>query len=180
MSAALALVPEAVAREIDAAHDSDDLNYTPHLDVEAQTLCALLWASPAVARTVVDVLTANDFYRPIYSDLFTVIARLVDDGRPHSSVLVLAELQRTGKVSGLLTRALTEVTLADAREHETTHYARAVLAQSYRRGYAAAAARLAQLAAEANEDELYEQLCVLGRERREAKTRLEKATEVLG
>ncbi|MFH5228211.1 hypothetical protein [Antrihabitans spumae] len=69
MSAALALVPEVVAGEFDAALDSDDVNYTPQLDVEAQTLCALLWASPEVARSVVDVLTAGDFYRPVYGEL---------------------------------------------------------------------------------------------------------------
>ena len=179
MSAALALVPEVVAGEFDAALDSDDLNYTPQLDVEAQTLCALLWASPEVARTVVDVLTASDFYRPVYGELFTVIARLVTEARPHSSVLVLSELQRGGKVSGQLSRALTEVTLADAREHEISHYARAVLAQSYRRGYATAAATLAQLAGEAGEDELFEQMCVLGRERRDAKARLDAAVQAL-
>lgn len=94
-------------------------------------------------------------------------------------MLVLAELQRAGKVSGLLTRALTEVTLADAREHDIAHYARAVLAQSYRRGYATAAATLAQLAEEASEDELFEQMCVLGRERRAAKDRLDAAMQAL-
>ncbi|MBJ8340854.1 hypothetical protein JGU71_18380 [Antrihabitans sp. YC3-6] len=83
-----------------------------------------------------------------------MISRLVTESRPHGSALVLAELQRAGKVSGLLSRALTDVALADAREHEISHYARAVLAQSYRRGYATAAVTLAQLAAEASEDEL--------------------------
>ncbi|MBJ8342987.1 hypothetical protein JGU71_29305 [Antrihabitans sp. YC3-6] len=112
-------------------------------------------ASPEAARTVINLLKPADFYRPVCAALlFTVITRLVTESRPHRSALVLAELPRAGKVSGLLSRALTDVALADAREHEISHYARAVLAQSYRRGYATAAVTLAQLAAEASEDEL--------------------------
>ncbi|MBJ8344486.1 DNA helicase [Antrihabitans sp. YC2-6] len=135
-------------------------------------------ASPEAARTVINLLKPADFYRPVCAALlFTVITRLVTESRPHRSALVLAELPRAGKVSGLLSRALTDVALADAREHEISHYARAVLAQSYRRGYATAAVTLAQLAAEASEDELFEQMCVLGRARRDAKARLDAGAD---
>ncbi|WP_219925038.1 hypothetical protein, partial [Halomonas sp. ND22Bw] len=36
---------------------SDDMDYDPRLDVEAQLLCALLWAQPTEARRVVGTVT---------------------------------------------------------------------------------------------------------------------------
>lgn len=174
----LGRVPDVVAIEGFPSED-DDLAYRPQLDVEAQCLCALMWAAPDTARVVVDVLTAEDFYRPIYGNLFTVIARLVQQNRPHRSVLVLAELQRSGAVRGNLCRALVAVTTAEAREYELAHYARAVLSRAYRRGYALAAQQLAGYAEQADEDELFELMCQLGRERRTAAARLAAADAAL-
>ena len=58
---------------------------------------------------------------------------------------MLAELQRAGTISDTLRRALLlQVTVGDTRGHQAGHYARAVIAQAYRRGYASAAVRLAQ------------------------------------
>ena len=172
MSAALALVTPG--RHTDAVPESvDELAEREDLDPEAQCLCALLWAPADVATQVVDVLQVDDFYRPAYGELYAVIARLVRNRQPHAEPLVLADLQRTGRITGQLSRTLLDITLADARGHDTLHYARAVIGQAYRRGYHAAATRLAQYAETADEDELYELMCTLGRERRAAKHRLD-------
>ena len=174
MTAALALVTTGSLPPADVELvDVDDLAYRLDLDPEAQCLCALLWAPADIADQVVSVLRVDDFYRPAYGELYGVIARLVRAGQPHTGSLVLAELQRAGTMSGHLSRTLLEVTLADARAHDATPYARAVLGQSYRRGYAAAATRLAQIAETAHEEDLYELMCQLGRDRRDAKQRLD-------
>lgn len=62
--------------------------------------------------------------------------------------------------------------MAGAPAEAVEAYAEAVLAQAYRRGFRAAAQTLALIAAEAPEAQLYEQMCVLGRERRDATERL--------
>jgi len=176
MTAALALVtPNLPTVDVELV-DVDDLAYRVDLDPEAQCLCALLWAPADVAERVVSVLRADDFYRTAYGELYAVIARLVRAGQPHTASLVLAELQRAGTMTGYLSRTLLEVTLADARAHDATPYARAVLGQAYRRGYAAAATRLAQIAETAHEEDLYELMCQLGRDRRDAKHRLDTIT----
>ncbi|TSD93810.1 DNA helicase [Skermania sp. ID1734] len=157
-----------------------DLTYRPDLDPEAQALSALLWASADIACAVTAHLRAADFHRPVYARLFTVVARLVGAGQPHTAPLVLAELERAGRVHGQLSAALLDVTTADARGHDAPHLALAVMRASYRRGYAAAAVALEQIAAEAHTEDLYELMCQLGRDRREAAARLTAATEALG
>lgn len=182
MSAALALVPvddpEApIAAEpgLDRGDELGEVADRPELDCEALCLCALLWAPAPVARLIVEQLHADDFYRPAYGALYSVLTRLITGGQPHSAPLVLAALQRDGRIDEQLSRALLEVTLVDARAHEATHYARAVLSQAYRRGYLTAATALAQIAEEAAESELFELMCDLGRQQRTARQRLTDA-----
>lgn len=176
MSAALALVPaDATEPELDLDDELSALADRPDLDCEALCLCALLWAPAQVARLIVEHLRADDFYRPTYGALYTVLTRLITSGQPHSAPLVLAALQRDGRIDDQLSRALLEVTLVDARAHEATHYARAVLSQAYRRGYLTAATALAQIAEEAAETELFELMCNLGRQQRTAHQRLADA-----
>ncbi len=61
---------------------ADDLTDDPREDVEALCLCALLWTTPDTAARIVDTLTTADFYRPIYAELYDVIATLVRSGAP--------------------------------------------------------------------------------------------------
>ncbi|MCX5042412.1 hypothetical protein OG921_04355 [Aldersonia sp. NBC_00410] len=90
------------------------------------------------------------------------------------------QLQRdAGTRSDYLRRALLDVAIGDARAHDASHYALAILSQSYRRGYSIAGARLTQVAETAREGELFEQMCVLGRECRAARDRLDAATTAL-
>lgn len=67
---------------------------------------------------------------------------------------------------------MTDTTIAGADPETAAHYAVAVAAAAYRRGYTTAAASLGQAAAELPEADLFDHLFTLGRERRTAATRL--------
>ncbi|MFF0818363.1 DnaB-like helicase N-terminal domain-containing protein [Rhodococcus sp. NPDC003318] len=171
----LALVQPADRDDTDPITPAD-LDDNPRDDAEALLLCALLRAPTAAAAAITTALEPTDFHRPTYADLFTGVAELISAGQPHDPVSVMATLTRGGKAAGhtgeRLRRALTDATLAGSDAVALTHYADIVLSQSYRRGFAAAATRLAQIAAEAPEDQLYELMCQLGREQRAATARL--------
>jgi hypothetical protein len=59
------------------------------------------------------------------------------------------------------------------------HYARAVVSAAYRRGFYAAGAAITQAAAELPQDQLFEHLVAIGRERRTATDRLNRITTSL-
>lgn len=151
----------------------------PTLDPEAQVLCALLQATPAIARTVTAHLRSADFYEPSYGELYALIARLAVAGKPHTGPLVLAELEQTGHLAGRLSRVLLDIITAGAHPQDATRLAYAVLAQAYRRGYTRAADHLKQHAEESAAEDLFEAMCALGRDRRDAKARLDAAAEDL-
>ncbi|WP_068277439.1 DnaB-like helicase N-terminal domain-containing protein [Aldersonia kunmingensis] len=150
------------------------------LDPEVQCLNALLWTPTAAVVKIAEHLDETDFYRPDFGAIYASIARLARGGHAHTAALVAAELQRdAGARTDYLRGALLAVAIGDARAHDASHYALAVLSQSYRRGYAIAAARFTQIAETVSEDELFEQMCALGRERRTARDRLRAAAQAL-
>ncbi|MFH5228205.1 hypothetical protein [Antrihabitans spumae] len=63
--------------------------------------------------------------------------------------------------------------------HRANYYALEFPAQSYPRSYVASAQALTQIAEEVPTDELFDRMCVLGRERRTARARFEGATTAL-
>ena len=156
--------------------DVDDLVDDPRTDIEALALGALLWAPAAEARRVTGVLTGADFARPMYAELYEAITAQVDADVPHDPASTAAYLTQVGKAAGhrgaLLHRALTQATLSGAAAEFAGHYARAVIGAAYRRSYYAAAASLAQAAAELPEHELFEHLVSIGRAQRAASQRL--------
>ena len=79
----------------------------------------------------------------------------------------------------MLTRSLTDITTAGSLGYEANYYALEILAQSYRRGYVASAQALTQIAEEVPTDELFDRMCVLGRERRAARERFDGAKTAL-
>ncbi|OXM18382.1 DNA helicase [Rhodococcus erythropolis] len=151
------------------------------MDVEAQLLCSLLWAPADRATSVTAALTHADFYRPILAELFTVIADLVTAGKPHNGAYVLSALQQAGRAGGQsgkqLTTVLTDITTIGIPSGELEHYVGAVLSQAYRRGFRDAAQSLTQAAVELPEDQLFEHLLSIGRERRAAFERLNTIRE---
>ena len=169
--------------------DFDDLTdnegeideYSTALDVEAQLLCSLLWAPAESAKRAVAALTSADFYRPVNAALFTAISELVEASKPHNSAHVFTTLQQEGRTSGhlgkQLTTALTDITTIGVPSAELEHNIAAVLTQAYRRGFREAARSLAQAAEELPEDQLFEHLLSIGRERRTAYERLNTIRE---
>ncbi len=138
---------------------------------------------PDTAARIVDTLTTADFYRPIYAELYDVIATLVRSGAPHEAPMVAVKLEQDGRLGGhhggRLTRALTDVTLAGADGIAAGHYAHAVITRAYRRGFHDVARSLAEAAETLPEDQLFEHMVTLGRERRTATERLEAIRSTL-
>ncbi len=160
------------------AHELEptDLAADPGEGIEMLLLSAILYARGPVVRRIAAALQPGDFHNPTHAALFTVIADLITAGDPHDSAMVLNRIQRDGKghghAGGLLAHALTTATVAGAAAEAVEAYADALLSQSYRRTFRAAAQKLATIANEAAEDQLYEQLCVIGRQQRDATDRL--------
>jgi len=86
--------------------EAGDLLDDPRTDVEALCLCSLLWSSSPVARTITDTLTPSDFERPVYRDLFELIAAQIEAGTPHDPASVAAALTQTGRAAGALNSAV--------------------------------------------------------------------------
>lgn len=103
----------------DRAVDVDDLLEDPRTDIEALCLGALLWSPAAEAQWVTDIVTATDFDRPVFGELFTVISEQLKAGKPHDPASIGATLAEAGKSAGSHHRAplrfaLTQATLSGA------------------------------------------------------------------
>ncbi|MBY4212639.1 hypothetical protein HQO27_01620 [Rhodococcus fascians] len=153
-----------------------DLTDHPETAPEALAICALIWLQDSdECVRIAAVLQADDFHDPAYRELYTVVQELIDSSRPHDPASVLAVLVRAG-ASGhrgaRLRQALTDVTTANACGASATDYAGMVLSESYRRSFFDAGIKIQQLAEEAPEDCLFEQLVEIGRAQRAATNRL--------
>lgn len=71
-----------------------------------------------------------------------------------------------------LARTLTQATMAGSPPEAAGHYAIAVVSAAYRRGFHTAAAALAQAAERLPQDQLFEHLVSISRERRTATAHL--------
>ncbi len=130
--------------------EAGDLLDDPRTDVEALCLCSLLWSSSSVARTITGTLTRSDFERPVYRELFELIAAQIEAGKPHDPASVAAALTQTGRAAGhlgmQLSRALSDATMAGGAPEAAGHYAITVVCAAYRRGFHAAATSLTEAA----------------------------------
>ncbi len=163
--------------------DGADLGDDPRIDPEALCLCALLWAPAATAHRVCQVLAADDFYSPVYAELYALITAAVGEGQPHDpasiATTITARGEGTGHHGARLRRGLADVTVAGAGPETAAHYALAVARTAYRRGYATAATALAQAATELGENDLFDHLLAIGRARRTALHRLDELRTTL-
>jgi len=164
--------------------EAGDLLDDPRTDAEALCLCSLLWSSAHVARTITDTLTQSDFERPVYRELFELIAAQIEAGTPHDPASVAAALTQTGRAAGhrgtALSRALSDATMAGGAPEAVGHYAITVVCAAYRRGFHAAAASLTEAAEQLPQDQLFEHLVSIGRAQRSATQRLADISSVLG
>jgi len=160
-----------------------DLLDDPRTDAEALCLCALLWSPSDSARQVSDLLSAADFDRVVYGELFETIATQVRAGKPHDPASIAAALAQGGRTAGhqgqQLARALTEVTMAGGSPEAAGHYAITVLSAAYRRGFHTAAASMTAATVQLPQDQLFEHLLSIGRAQRTATQRLHTITRTL-
>jgi len=164
--------------------EAGDLLDDPRTDVEALCLCSLLWSSSPVARTITDTLTPSDFERPVYRDLFELIATQIEGGTPHDPASIAAALTQTGRAAGhrgtQLRRALSDATMAGGAPEAVGHYAITVVCAAYRRGFHAAATSLTDAAQQLSQDQLFPHLLSIGRAQRSATQRLADISSTLG
>ncbi len=160
-----------------------DLLDDPRTDAEALCLCSLLWSPAPTARAITTTLTGNDFHWPVYGELFVTIAEQVAAGVPHDPASIAAVLTQAGKTAGhrgtQLARALTQATMAGSPPEAAGHYALAVASAAYRRGFHTAATALAQAAEQLPQDQLFDHLVSIGREKRTATDRLQRIQAAL-
>jgi replicative DNA helicase len=170
MSALRAVRPTAIA------DDHADLTDYAETAPEALAICALMWSRDAVeAARIAATLQADDFGDPVYRELYDIVRQLITDSLPHDPASVLAVLIRAGSAGhrgALLRRALTDVTTANACGASATDYAGTVLSESYRRSFYEAGVKIQQLAEEAPEEFLFDQLVDIGRRQRTAMNRI--------
>ncbi|RRQ25330.1 hypothetical protein DK926_23955 [Rhodococcus sp. Eu-32] len=156
----------------------DHVDLTDHVETapEALAICALMWSRDTTADArIARTLQADDFGEPLYRELYAIVQQLITDGVPHDPASVLAVLIRSGAAGhrgARLRRALTDVTTANACGASATDYAGMVLSESYRRSFHAAGVKIQQLAEEAPEELLFDQLVEIGRRQRAATNRL--------
>ncbi len=169
---------------LDGSVEAGDLLDDPRTDAEALCLCSLLWSSSPVARTITDTLIQSDFERPVYRELFEVIAAQIEAGKPHDPASVAAALTQTGRAAGhrgtQLSRALSDATMAGGAPEAAGHYAITVVSAAYRRGFHAAATSLTEAAEQLPQDQLFAHLVSIGRAQRTATQRLADISSALG
>ncbi|QSE72254.1 MULTISPECIES: DnaB-like helicase N-terminal domain-containing protein [Rhodococcus] len=163
----------------------------PDADTETLLLCALLFATRAAAADIVDLLTTDDFHQPLHAELFDAIAALMNTGQPHDPAMVLAHLERHGRLAGhhgrRLAYALTTATTAGADPTASPYYAHAVISAAYRRSFRTAGATITEAAEtlpEAAETlpeaDLFDHMVAIGRVQRAAARRLDRVRARLG
>ncbi|SEB29406.1 DnaB-like helicase N-terminal domain-containing protein [Rhodococcus koreensis] len=174
MAAPLHLAPPVA----EPVHDRDPIEHSvdvAHLDAEACCLSALMQISAAQARPIIDTLTVGDFTDSAHGALYRLIHGLIRRGQPHDYVMVAHEIdQHPGGIDhhrAQLRQHLVRVVGAATFPERAPHYAKAVVAQSYRRSFETAAQALQEATATVATDDLYEYMCRLGRRQRDAHAR---------
>lgn len=161
--------------------DAPELEVTPGEvaeQIEQFLICCLVWSTAEQAQDAARWLTADDFWTPSMGQLYQLIIDLAAAGKPHQAPMVMAELERCGQLDTAaarnLIRNLTNATLVGAPPEALPGYIDAVLSAAYRRSYRAAAHRLTQIAEQAPEAEMFDQLVEIGTAQRAAWNRLQQ------
>lgn len=176
-AAVLDLAPDTARHRAPAGDTTVDEQgeLDPRTDPESLTLCALMWSAESADTTrVATALTPGDFAGPAHAELFTIVADLIAENRPHDPASVAAVIHRAGggQKDAPLRRVLADVVTADAPAVSAAHYADIVLSQSYRRSFHIAGQRITQAAEQGPEEELFDYMVQLGRQQRAAWNRL--------
>ncbi|SDU78473.1 primary replicative DNA helicase [Arcanobacterium phocae] len=120
---------------------------TPPHDIEAErsVLGGMMLSKDALAD-VLEMLDAQDFYRPAHATIFTTILDLFGAGQPADAITVAAELQRQGKLEQIGGRAvLHDLVSAVPTAANASYYAQIVHDQAVLRRLVETGTRIAQL-----------------------------------
>ncbi len=120
---------------------------TPPHDIEAErsVLGGMMLSKDALAD-VLEMLDAQDFYRPAHGTIFTTILDLFGAGQPADAITVAAELQRQGKLEQIGGRAvLHDLVSAVPTAANASYYAQIVHDQAVLRRLVETGTRIAQL-----------------------------------
>jgi len=128
--------------------EDHDLRHTPPHDHGAEQIAlgSMMLSRDAIAD-IIELLSADDYYRPIHGTIHTAIADLYSRGEPTDPAAVAAHLLATGdlnRVGGApyLHTLISEVPVAA----NAAWYARRIAEHAGRRRLAAVAARMSRLA----------------------------------
>jgi replicative DNA helicase len=144
----VSIAEEAPARPVDGREDHDgQFDRTPPQDVAAEqsVLGGMMLSKDAIAD-VVEILRANDFYRPAHATIFESIVDLFGRGEPADPITVTAALtdagtvNRVGGMSYVHDLVHTVPTAANA-----AYYARIVAERAVLRRLVEAGTRIVQL-----------------------------------
>lgn len=100
-----------------------DKNFPGDVDLEKRVLSAMMMKNGKAVPAVAEILSAEDFYRPEHRIIYKAILDVYNQGKPFDAVLVLQELERTGKLKSLdgrkyfLALQSAEFTTAYAQSH---------------------------------------------------------------
>jgi replicative DNA helicase len=125
----------------------------PHnLDAEQSVLGAMLESREAIAN-VIEVVDADDFYKPAHASIFRVIIELYGRGEPADAITVAAELARRGLLESIGGRPYI-VGLLEAYPTASSagHYARIVEEHALLRKLVGAGAEVQELGFSMPED----------------------------
>lgn len=69
--------------------------------IAEQSVLGAMLMSPSVIPGIIEILTTEDFYRPVHATVFKTIVDLYTGGEPVDSVTVANELQKRGKLANI-------------------------------------------------------------------------------
>ena len=144
--------------EIEAAYAPRTLDRTPPQNVEAEqsVLGAMMLSKDAMAD-VIEVVRANDFYRPAHEMVFDTATKLYNSGDPVDALTVGSELQKAGNLARIGGAEYLHTLISIVPSAASAgYYARLVREQSILRKLVEAGTRIANMGYDADGAEVDE------------------------
>ncbi len=138
--------------ELAASFTDSAFERKPPQNVEAEqsVLGAMMLSKDAMAD-VIEVVRANDFYRPAHETIFDTAVKLYNSGDPVDALTVSAELQRTGQISRIGGAEYLHTLIAMVPSAASAgYYARLVREQAILRKLVEAGTRIANMGYDAS------------------------------
>jgi replicative DNA helicase len=143
--------PNTTTAAVDIAYSSQLPPVGPAPSPGVIFLGALLWAQPAAAVEVLDLVADEDLPTPSQSAVLAAVRALVTAGTPAGPQLVADALRREGTLKHFAARDLQDATTSGAQPLALREYAAAVVSESLRRQIDSAGTALTAAAADAAE-----------------------------